>query len=131
MLRTEAIEFYVEITGENTGETYRGQFQALPRLSLRLELQRDKRRRELLGENPQAAAERAVVWASVLADLSVRLTSWPKWWADLNMGLDLEDESVLAAIQEKITKIIETETARLVESGKLAKEALKKEAAKE
>lgn len=128
MIKAEAVEFYVEVTGENTGEIYRGQFQALPRLSLRLELQRDKRRRELLGDNSQGASERAAVSAIVLSDLSVRLTSWPKWWADLGMGLDLEDEAVLVAIQEKITKIIETETNKLVEAGKVAKKALEEKA---
>lgn len=114
---SNAIEFTINVIGESTGERWTGTFKARPRLSHRLELAMNQRFRELLGKDPEHASERAITQADVFSQLSAHLTEWPKWWAEMGFGLDLEDDNVVAEIFDNIVRI-----------RKEANEALKKRA---
>jgi hypothetical protein len=128
--KTEAVEFYIDVLGETSGEQYKGNFKALPRLSHRLDLLRDKKRRELLGNLP-GASERALILAGTIAELHVRLTDYPKWWPEVGFGLDLEDEMPLVDITNHIKRIIDEEEQKVADKGKAAEEKLRAKAAAE
>lgn len=123
--KTEGVEFRIDVTGES-GEQYKGRFRALPRLSHRLELEKDRKRRDLLGREAGIPSERAVIYANVIAELSVRLVEWPKWWPEVGFGLDLEDEEPLVEIQNGIQEILAAHQKEVAERGKAAEDELRK-----
>ncbi len=124
MLKTEAVQFYIDVVGESSGEQYKGNFRCLPRLSHRLDLLRDKKRRELLGSQP-GASERAIILAGTLAELHVRLVEYPKWWPEVGFGLDLEDEMPIVVITEEIKKIIDEAEKKVTEAAEAAEKKLR------
>jgi hypothetical protein len=122
---SEGVEFRIDVTGEETGEQYKGKFKALPRLSARRKLIRDQKRRELLGSQPGQPSEEAVVYASVIAELHVRLVEFPKWWPEAGFGLELEDESPLVEIQKNVERIVGEYQKQVQDAGKAAEAALR------
>jgi hypothetical protein len=126
-VKNDAVQFSIDVTGNVTGESWKGLFEALPRLSHRLQLQRDKVRRELLGDAPSGATERALELAALLSDLQVRLTTWPKWWADYKFGLDLLDDNILSEIGDNVVNIIQKEEERLKKRAEEAQEEIRKQ----
>lgn len=101
----ETVPFSINVVGDTSGELFRGDFEAKPRLSHRDELFRDRIRRQHLGQDPQFASPRAINQAAVFANLDVRLTKWPKWWSEVGNGLDLADDNVLAAVMDECLRI--------------------------
>jgi len=123
--KADGVEFKIDVVGEISGEQYKGKFKALPRLTHRMKLQRDQRRRELLGTQSGQPDVQAQVYATVIAELGVRLVEWPKWWPETGFGLDLEDESPLIEINAKIAEIVAAAEKKLIDEGKIAEEALR------
>jgi hypothetical protein len=122
----EPISFTVSVDGEITGEKYRGEFKAKPRLSHRDQMQRDRVRRELLGGDPQFADQRTLYQAEIFSQLSVRIIKAPSWWTDSNGGLDLEDDAVIAQVYKQVMKLEEDAIAALKKEGEEAKDELAK-----
>lgn len=122
----ESLPFTINITGETTGEQYKGQFKAKIRLSHRDELRRDELRRKLLGATPAEASQRAQNQASLLSDLEVRLTDSPKWWGTVGGGLDLEDDNVLIGVWEECQRIERESLENIRKEAEAAKGELKK-----
>lgn len=117
----DSLPFTINITGESTGEVFKGTFKAKVRLSHRDELRRDELRRKLLGPTPDAASKRAQNQAELIADLSVRLTETPKWWSTVDGGLDLEDDNVLIGIWEECTRLEKEAIERVLKEAEDAK----------
>jgi hypothetical protein len=101
----ETKSFTVRITGDRTGELYPGEFSAYRRLTHRQELLRDKINRELLGNNPTGASERAISQAEILAELQVSVVDAPTWWKECNGGLDLADDNVIQTLYKHVMEI--------------------------
>lgn len=94
-------EFSFEATGEKSKEKFVGKFRAKKCLSLEDHVFSDRRYRDILGgQNPSHASPLASNIAAIVAELSVRLTKAPRWWTELNDGLSLKDDNVLAEIYE-------------------------------
>jgi hypothetical protein len=125
---TEGVEFRIDVTGEETGEQFKGKFKALPRLSARRKLLRDQKRRELLGSQPGSPSQEAIVYASVIAELHVRLIDYPKWWPEAGFGLELEDEAPLIEIQKALEKIVGDYQKQIEDAGKAAEANLREKA---
>jgi hypothetical protein len=120
-------EFSIDVVGDASGEQFKGKFKCRTRLSYRLDLQRDQRRRELLGTNLEHVSPEALAQAAMLAELGARLTSWPKWWPEVGFGLDMEeDDNVLIAIHDKIKEAIKTERAEVAKGGETASKKVRK-----
>jgi hypothetical protein len=123
--KTDGVEFRIDVVGEETGEQYKGKFAALPRLSARLKLVRDQRRRELLGSQPGEPSAEALVYANVMANLHVHLVEWPKWWPEMGFGLELEDEAPLIEIGKHIDEITKAHKKQIEEAGKAAEKEIR------
>lgn len=122
----ETREFRVTVTGDKSGETYTGDFSCFRRLSHRQELSRDRVMRELLGEKPDSASERAKSQAEIFADLSVCLKKTPDWWKSSGNGLDLVDDNVLQEIWAKTIEIRLEAINEVKKKGEEAQEKLKR-----
>lgn len=97
--------FSISLVGDETGEKWVGDFRAKERLTHRDTLIKDARKRELLGPQGGTPDQRAFSVAVIVSELTVRLTKMPKWFEESSLGLDLEDENVLADIYDKVMKI--------------------------
>jgi hypothetical protein len=126
----ETTEFRISVTGDKSGETYIGTFKCLRRLSHRQELARDRKYRELLGENPTTASEFAKEKAEIFADLAVCLTDVPVWWKETGYGLDLVDDNVVGAVWSESIKIRVDAIKEVQEKGKASEARLKEMAEK-
>ena len=99
------VEFSVNVVGEVTGETFKGVFKAVPRLSHRDNLRRDQLRRDLLGAKPEDASADATNVSAVFSKIWVHVTDVPSWWKDSRNGLDLLDETPVAAVYDNVARI--------------------------
>jgi hypothetical protein len=128
-MATKSIQFTIDVKGNSTGKTFKGAFKAKERLSMRDRLDIDTARRNLLGagkEEEAGVTARSV--ASILSQLSVRLTQTPDWWLTSNNGLDLEDENVVVAVYEAAIKVETDAQAALLEEAKAEVATMKKAA---
>lgn len=125
MLRSETVDFSIDVKGELSGTDYKGFFSCLPRLSHRLTLEKDRKYREILGNDPGNASDSSKMLAIYLADFSVRLTKYPDWFRDSNFGADLEDWDVINTIAEKISDIIKKDQEALSAKAEKARAELK------
>lgn len=121
-----SVPFTITVTGEETGETFVGRFSAKNRITFREELNRDKIRRELVGEFGNSASERAALYAIMFAELAVRITESPDWWKASGGGLDLIDENVVLEVYKQAMKIEEDERKAIKKKGEDAEAELKK-----
>lgn len=96
--------FTISVVGSVTGETWAGEFTAKKVLSHGDQIARDSYYRELLGTNPQHATGRIDNQALIIADLRVRLTKAPSFWADHDGGLRFLDDEVLQAVFDAAIK---------------------------
>lgn len=99
------VEFSVSVKGEITGEDFKGVFKALPRLSHRDNLRRDQLRRDLLGAKPEDASADATNVSAVFSKIWVHVVEAPSWWKDAKNGLDLLDETPVAAVYDNVARI--------------------------
>jgi hypothetical protein len=99
------IEFSVAVKGETTGEEFKGVFKAVARLSHRGNLRRDQIRRDLLGMRPEDADAGALNVALVFSKIYVHVTETPSWWKDSKDGLELLDDSPVAAVYENVMRL--------------------------
>lgn len=99
------VEFSVSVVGEVTGETFKGVFKAIPRLSHSANLRRDQLRRDILGPKPEDAGPDAMNVAAVFSKIWVHLTEAPSWWKDSRNGIDMLDETPVAAVYDNVARI--------------------------
>ena len=99
------VEFSVSVVGEVTGETFKGVFKAIPRLTHRDNLRRDQLRRDLLGSKPEDASADATNVSAVFSKIWAHVTDVPSWWKDSRNGLDLLDETPVAAVYDNVARI--------------------------
>lgn len=114
------VEFTIHVVGETTGEDFRGLFKAVPRLSHRDNLRRDQLRRDILGPSPETAGADALNVAAVFSKVWVHLVETPSWWKDAKNGLDLLDETPVAAVYENVARI-EREAMEAIQKAAAAK----------
>lgn len=119
------VEFSINVTGEVTGETWRGIFKAKPRLSHRDTLLQDQMRRDLLGPKAVEAGQSAQASAMVFSKIWVHLTEAPNWWKDAANGVDLLDEAPVVAVFDAITKMEKEATEKVKKEAEKAAEDLK------
>jgi hypothetical protein len=124
----ETQEFSISLTGDISNEKWVGQFKCLRRLSHRSELQKDRIYRDLLGPNPENAAQVNKDRADILAEISVSLVSVPKWFSETNNGLDLVDNNVITTIWGEIIRIRSETLKEVQDKAQKATEALTKTA---
>lgn len=117
-------QFSVNVTGDTTGENYRGLFRVRSRLSHRDHLNRDRIRREMLGPAPEAASDRARSIAEIFSQLSVRVIEAPSWWTNSEGGMGLADDNVVAEIYQEALKAETDEIAKVTKKGEEAKKDL-------
>lgn len=96
----------INVIGDVSDETYKGDFRVKLRLSHKDQLVKDQRRRELLGPQAGPSTERALSTAMILSELYVRVISAPKWFEESDCGLNLLDDNVISAIYDGIEKIL-------------------------
>lgn len=124
MQKTE--EFTVSIPTSD-GDTLRGKFKIKLRLSHRDRLQMDEIRRNLLGTKSSEASQEAYGLASALAKIQVHLLDAPSWWKENSNGLDFEDDEVVLAVLEGLTKVENEYRAKIQKEADEARGDLKKE----
>lgn len=114
--------FVIRVVGEVTGETFVGSFTVKTRLSHRDHLNRDSLRRQLLGDKPEFASERAATSAEIFSQCSTRILEAPSWWTGSDGGMTLTDDSVVIEVYQEALKC---EAEALAEVQKKAEEAKK------
>jgi hypothetical protein len=124
------VEFSVDVVGEVTGETFKGVFKAVPRLSHRDNLRRDQLRRDLLGSKPEDASVDATNVSAVFSKLWVHLVEFPSWWKDSKNGLELLDETPVAAVYDNVARIEREAIEAIQKKAQAQVEAVAEEAAK-
>ena len=93
----------VNLTGEITQESYKGEFKFKCLLSPMDRIDIDKQYRAILGENIHQAGLEAIDLANILSELSFRVAEAPSFWHDskyLIPGSHIPDKNVLLAIYE-------------------------------
>jgi len=121
------VEFSVSVTGEVTGETFKGVFKAVPRLSHRDNLRRDQLRRDLLGGKPEDASPDAMNVSLVFSKIWVHLVEAPSWWKDSGNGVNLLDEAPVAAVYDNVARIEREAIEAVQKKSQEASEAVKEE----
>lgn len=116
--------FEIHIVGDETGETFTGKFWAKEKLSQADILAIDARRRELLGPNSSEVSVDIYNRATVLSELTYRITGAPDWWKTSFNGLHLVDDNLVMEVYEKVKKVREDWLAAQKEKGEKAKAAL-------
>lgn len=116
--------FSISVKGETTGDDYKGNFSVKTRLSHRDQLNRDRIRRDLLGEDAASASPRAHTQAEVFSQLAVRVTKSPSWWSDNANGLDLMDDAPVKAVYDAALKAEQEALDVLKSQAEDAKESL-------
>ena len=119
------VEFSINVTGETTGETFKGVFKVKPRLSHRDTLLQDQMRRDLLGPKAEAAGQAAVANSLVFSKIWAHLVEAPSWWKDAGNGVDLYDEAPVVAVFDQIGKVEKEAIDSLKKAGEKAAEELK------
>jgi hypothetical protein len=119
------VEFTINVTGEITGETFRGVFKVKPRLSHRDTLLQDQMRRDLLGPKPGEAGQSAVASALVFSKIWAHLSEAPNWWKDASNGVDLLDEAPVVAVYDAVQKAEKEAVDAVKKAGEKAAEELK------
>jgi hypothetical protein len=99
------VEFSVNVVGEVTGETFKGVFKAVPRLSHRDNLRRDQLRRDLLGGKADEASPDALNVSLVFSKIWVHIVDAPGWWKESGNGVNLLDEAPIAAVYDNVARI--------------------------
>lgn len=120
-------EFQIKMTGEATGEEYKGVFKVRPRLNLQQRLARDQFRRDLLGTRGDEASPDAANIALVFSKIWVHLMDAPSWWKDAKNGLEIEDDEVVGKVYEEIIRIESESISAMAKKGEAAAEELKKD----
>lgn len=119
------VEFTINVTGEITGDTFRGVFKVKPRLSHRDTLLQDQMRRDLLGPKPGEAGQSAVASALVFSKIWAHLAEAPNWWKDAGNGVDLLDEAPVVAVYDAVQKVEKEAVDAVKKAGEKAAEELK------
>lgn len=125
-------QFSISEKGENTGRDYSGVFKVKTILTRSDVFVSDQRRRDILGPSGETALDALKAEAFMLGQLYVRIVEAPKFWAESNFGLELEDVNVISTL---FSKCIEIENERKMGLSKKADEAkqslIKKDETKE
>ena len=96
--------------GEETGNSYRGDFRVKLLLTRREIGEADQIRRVLLGFNPDGASDRAAADAFVCSQLAVRVIDAPDWFKTAGQGgFELPD---FLPLEKLLQKIMEANKAR-------------------
>jgi len=115
------VEFMIDVTGETTGEPFKGKFACKTRLSHNDHLRRDQVRRALLGVAPGAPDARADSAAEIFSQLAVRLVDAPSWWTMAENGKELYDDKPVAAVYDAAMKAERDAVAAVTAKGEEAK----------
>jgi hypothetical protein len=113
-------QFSISEKGENTGRDYSGVFKIKTVLTRSDVFLSDQRRRDVLGPNGETALDALKAEAFMLGQLYVRIVDAPKFWAESNFGLELEDVNVITAL---FNKCLEAENERKEKLNKKADDA--------
>jgi len=112
-------EFKIDVIGEQTAQTYLGEFKTKCILSVGDEIEADKHYRNLLGENLIYATQDVKELAFALAQLKVRVIESPFFWGELKEGHESEDRNL---VFEVLNKSIEGQAQFLEEKQKVINE---------
>jgi hypothetical protein len=124
------VSFDVKVTGDLTGKEYSGLFKVKTKLSVKERLKESEIKRSILGVASQDADQEAILMASAVAYLAVRVVESPAWWKESEGGLSLEDLNVLAVVNNTAQAEIAKEYDKLSKTAELAQVELKAELAK-
>ena len=105
-------EFTVDEFGDTSAERFQGKFSLKTVLTHKEQLRRDELRRAYLGSFNQATpSPRAANQAELFAEINSRIVDLqkgcPSWWKDADMGLELQDDNVVMAINKKLNEGLE------------------------
>lgn len=124
----DEVPFTFSVTGDETGDKWFGEFRALRRLSHRLQMQRSRIKRELLGEYPQYASQRDIEQAVMFAELAVSITKAPKWWLETDGGQSMTDDNVIIELWKQVMKVqgkaVEEEEKKTADDAKVLRKAV-------
>jgi hypothetical protein len=120
----EGVKFNVHVDrGDVTGKTWDGDFRSKEVLSFGDQLRIDRIRRDLLGPGPYDSVDpEALAAASILAELQVRLTESPEWWAG---GVGHSDTNLLMAVYEQVRKVRDQHADEVKKQGEEAQKKLR------
>ncbi len=120
------LPFTINIVGEHTQQTWKGEFRARRFLTHRQRLAKDKLYREFMGNNPENAEFVSHQTSLILAECAVGLSKVAQFWSESNGGQDLVDENIIVKVWEEMRKIQGDAVKHLEKKGDEAKEELKK-----
>lgn len=119
------VSFSVKCVGDVTGEEFAGVFKVRTSLPFALQMEKDRLRREFLGQvDADKAPDRVKNMAGIFSDLAVRITEAPAWWNASNGGLALEDDSVLKAVYDGAAEVQKKFYAEIQAKAEAAKQDL-------
>jgi hypothetical protein len=117
--------FSINEVGEETGKTYTGSFTVKTVLTRADRFNSDRRRREILGPDPDNAMPANQSDALMLGELFVRIVETDAdWWKESRQGILLEDGAPIARLFELCISKQSEYRAKLREQSKEALEKL-------
>jgi hypothetical protein len=118
--------FSIRVSGDSSGETWVGDFRAKVALTRRDVINKDRIRREMLGPTGEPD-EHSRMLAIAYGELKVRITEAPKWFLESDFGMDLEDETPMAAVYKEAMKIANDAVAEKIKDAEAKAAEMKKE----
>lgn len=108
--------------GDITGKTWDGDFTFKPILSFADQMKVERFKRDLLGAGPYDGIDPVVIIrASILAKLSAFIVEAPSWWGN---GLNHSDDNLLEELYNKLQKIQEDYSNKILSDGNSAQKDL-------
>lgn len=99
--------FYFTETGKTTKRPYNGEFEVKLYLTQRELFEKDKIRRDLVGNDPTAAAQSVHEDALMISEIRIRCTKVPDWFSESRFGLELYDHEIVPLIYDKLVSTID------------------------
>lgn len=93
--------FQFKKTGDLYGKIYEGAFTVKCILTIldkrMLEIEKSRLKLDIKNPSPDLVA-----WATILANLRVRIIKSPDWWKESNYGDNIEDEEIVTSLFEDV-----------------------------
>mgnify|MGYP001767268699 CR=1 FL=1 len=119
------ISFDIDFLDKYSDQKYAGAFEAKTKLTQREQLKKGEISRTLLGMNPRDAEYQDRAIADALAYLAIHITKAPKWWKDMDNGVECENTELIVDVYNKCSAAIEKEFEALTKKAEEARKELK------
>lgn len=124
-MRTDS-KISINITGEDSGDVFKGTFTVNTLLSRRDVFMADEVRRRIIGIMPESVPPGLLTEAYMIGHLQVRILTGPEWWDNSEGGETLADKNVIVGLFKAVMEAEEDRKESLKEEAEGSRKRMKK-----